>query len=76
MVFDGMEPKIFPGVVNKRRRSSVVRSGSFTLNDGATVAAPTGGLRKAETIAGEVIPESGKSGAGTPRDEAEQTAKQ
>lgn len=75
MVFDGMEPKIFPGVVAKRRRSSVARSGSFTLNDGAIGPVPGQGIRKAETIAGEVIPESGKSGTGTPKEDAQQEEK-
>jgi hypothetical protein len=74
MVFDGMEPRMFPGVVDKstRRRSSIARSGSFSLNDGA-IGAPTASIDavgQRNDLVGDVIEESERerSRNGTPRE--------
>lgn len=68
---------MFPGVVTRRRRSSVARSGSFSLNDPAMPPAADGATTGMHRKAGwdEVIEETEreKSGAGTPR-EAENDA--
>ncbi|KAF2099852.1 AMP deaminase [Rhizodiscina lignyota] len=72
MVFDGMEPRIFPGVVTSRRRSSVARDGSFSLYDGAAGMATTPVLAHLQKPPGveDAIEESERerSGTGTPRE--------
>ncbi len=64
-VFDGMEPRMFPGVVDKstRRRSSNAQSGSFSLFDGGTgsTGAQSGsadGTGQKNDVARDVIAES------------------
>jgi len=50
---DGMEPRMFPGVVSRHRRSSIQRPSSSSFSEGGGDTASWSGLRRTGTAAGE-----------------------